>query len=209
MAKRYILAAARLFFGLLTFAALVASFHDSVIQNGSSAANFFSFFTILTNLFVAIVLITSTSNLIRHKEPTEADDILRGSATTSIALVGIVFGLLLSHLDSGMIPWTNFVLHTLTPIVMVLDWLIQPPKARLVPRHIWYWVIYPIAYLIYSLIRGAFTNWYPYWFIDPNKAPHGWIGVTVHCTVITIGFLIVSFVLLWLGNKLNRRLPHI
>jgi hypothetical protein len=204
MAKRYPLAAARLIFGLLTFAALATAFVDSVIHSGNSAVNFFSFFTILTNLFVAIVLIVSASNLIRHRDPTEADDILRGSATVSIAIVGLVFGLLLSHLDSGLIPWTNFVLHYLMPVVMVLDWLIQPPKSKLAPRHIWLWVIYPIAYLVYSLLRGAFTNWYPYWFIDPNKSPGGWTGVIVHSAAITIGFLAISFVLLWLGNKLDR-----
>lgn len=204
MAKRYPLAAARLIFGLLTLAALAASFIDSVIRTGNSAANFFSYFTILTNLFVAIVLLAGATHLIRDKAPTEADDITRGSATVSIAIVGLVFGLLLSHLDSGMIPWTNFVLHFLMPVVMVLDWLIQPPKARLVPRHIWYWVIYPIAYLVYSLLRGAFTNWYPYWFIDPNKAPGGWAGVAVHSAAITIAFLAISFLLLWLGNKLRR-----
>lgn len=206
MAKRYPLAAARLVFGLLTLAALAISFIDSIIRSGNSAANFFSFFTVLTNLFVAIVLIASAANLIRHRNPTEADDILRGSATVSIAIVGLVFGLLLSHLDSGMIPWTNFVLHSLMPVVMVLDWLIQPPKAKLVPKHIWFWIIYPIAYLVYSLIRGAFTNWYPYWFIDPGKAPGGWTGVVVHSAAITIGFLAVSFALLWLGNRLNRNI---
>ncbi|HUZ95265.1 MAG TPA: Pr6Pr family membrane protein [Edaphobacter sp.] len=204
MAKRCPLAAARLFFGILTLAALATAFIDSVIHTGNSAVNFFSYFTILTNLFVAIVLIVSASNLIRHRDPTEADDILRGSATVSIAIVGLVFGLLLSHLDSGMVPWTNFVLHYLTPVAMVLDWLIQPPKAKLVPRHIWFWVIYPIAYLVYSLLRGAFTNWYPYWFIDPGKSPGGWTGVAVHSAAITIAFLAVSFVLLWLGNSLSR-----
>jgi len=204
MLKRPFVAAARLFFGLLTFAALIASFRYSVIQLGTSGVNFFSFFTILSNHFAAVILIAGAIHLIRRKGPTEADDILRGSATAAIAIVGIVFGLLLSHLDSGMIPWTNFVLHYLMPVVMVLDWLILPPKTTLVPRHIWFWVIYPIAYLVYSLIRGAILNWYPYWFIDPNKSPGGWTGVILFSAAITVGFLAVSFALLWLGNKLSR-----
>ncbi|MEO6806168.1 MAG: Pr6Pr family membrane protein [Edaphobacter sp.] len=203
MPERSLLIAARLFFGLLTFAALIRSFLYSVVHNGSSAVNFFSFFTILTNLFVAIVLIVSAINLIRRTHPTESDNIIRGSATVSIAIVGIVFGLLLSHMDSGMIPWTNLVAHYLIPIIMVLDWLINPPQTKLAPKHIWYWVIYPIAYLIYSLIHGAFTNWYPYWFIDPVKSPGGWTGVTLFAAAITLGFLLVSFALLWLGNKLK------
>jgi hypothetical protein len=199
-----LLAAARLFFGLLTFAALIRSFIFSVIESGNSGVNFFSFFTILTNLFVAIVLTVSAINLIRRKPPTETDDIIRGSATVAIAIVGIVFGLLLSHMDSGMIPWTNFVAHYLMPVIMVLDWLIQPPQTKLAPKHIWYWVIYPIAYLIYSLIHGDFTNWYPYWFIDPAKSPGGWTGVVLYSAAITLGFLLVSLLLLWLGNKLKR-----
>lgn len=204
MAKRYTLAAARLFFGLLTFAALIISFRYSVIQLGASAVNFFSFFTILTNLFSAIVLIAGTIYLIRRKEPTEIDDILRGSAIVSMAIVGIVFGLLLSHMDSGMIPWTNFVAHYLMPVVMLLDWLIQPPKVRLAPKHIGLWLIYPIAYLIYSLLHGAFTKWYPYWFIDPAKSPGGWTGVALFSAAITVGFVAVSFTMLSLGNRLIR-----
>jgi hypothetical protein len=202
---RQSLVAARLFFGLLTFAALIRSFIYSNVESGNSAVNFFSFFTILTNLFVAIVLLASAINLIRGKHQTETDDILRGSATVSIAIVGIVFGLLLSNMDSGMIPWTNFVAHYLMPIVMVLDWLFQPPRTTLVPRHVWYWIIYPVAYLIYSLIRGAFTNWYPYWFIDPAKSPGGWTGVILYSAAITLAFLLISFALLWLGNKLKPK----
>ena len=198
--KHVTVAVARLFFGLLTFAALIRAFIYSFIQNGKNPVNFFSYFTILTNLFVAIVLTVSAINLFRRKTPTETGDIIRGSATASIAIVGIVFGLLLSHMDSGMIPWTNFVAHYLMPVVMVVDWLIRPPTAKLVARHIWFWIIYPIAYLTYSLIRGAFTNWYPYWFIDPGKSPGGWTGVTLFAAAITIGFLLISFLLLWLAN---------
>ena len=204
MPKRSLVIAARLFFGLLTFASLATSFIYFVIQRGYNAVNFFSFFTNLTNIFAAIVLIAGAIHLIRRKDPTETDDIIRGSATVAIAIVGIVFGLLLSRMENDMIPWTNFVVHYLMPVVMVLDWLIQPPKATLAPSHIWYWVIYPIAYLIYSLIHGAATNWYPYWFIDPGKSPGGWIGVTLYSAAITVGFLLVSFALLWLGNKLRR-----
>jgi hypothetical protein len=203
--KHVTVAVARLFFGLLTFAALIRAFIYSFIQNGNNPVNFFSYFTILTNLFVAIVLTVSAINLFRRKTPTETGDIIRGSATASIAIVGIVFGLLLSHMDSGMIPWTNFVAHYLMPVVMVVDWLIRPPTAKLVARHIWFWIIYPIAYLTYSLIRGAFTNWYPYWFIDPGKSPGGWTGVTLFAAAITIGFLLISFLLLWLANA--RRYP--
>jgi hypothetical protein len=206
MRKRSILITSRLFFGFLTLASLTTSFLYFVIQRGYSGVNFFSFFTNLTNLFSAIVLVTGAINLIRRKDSTPTDEIVRGSATVSIAIVGIVFGLLLRHLDNDMIPWTNSVVHYLMPVVMVLDWLLQPPQSRLLLKHIWFWLIYPITYLIYSLIHGAATNWYPYWFIDPNISPGGWTGVALFAAAITIGFILVSFTLLWLGNKLKRNI---
>ena len=121
-----------------------------------------------------------------------------------MAVVGVVFGLLLSHLESDLIAWVNFVTHYWMPVVMVLDWLVQPPKAKLVPKHIWFWIIYPIAYLVYSLVRGAVVHWYPYWFLNPHESPGGWRGVMLYSGAITIGFLLISFTLLWLGNKLKR-----
>jgi hypothetical protein len=206
MPKRSILITSRLFFGFLTFAALIRAFIYSFVQSGNSAVNFFSYFTILTNLFIAVVLLVSAINLIRRKPQTEADDIIRGSATVSIAIVGVVFGLLLRQMDSGMIPWTNFVAHYLMPVVTVLDWLLHPPQSKLLRKRIWFWLIYPITYLIYSLIHGAATNWYPYWFIDPDKSPGGWTGVALFAVAITIGFILVSFALLWFGNKLRRNI---
>jgi hypothetical protein len=206
MAKRYLLAAARLFFGLLTLAALLTSFRNSVLQLGTGAVNFFSFFTVLTNLFAAIVLSAGAIYLIRRKDPTEIAEIIRGTSVAAIAAAGLAFSFLLSRMDSGMVPWINFVLHYLTPAVMVLDWLLQPPKAKLAPKHIGLWLIFPIAYLAYSLFRGAFVNWYPYWFIDPSKSPGGWTGVLLYSVAITLGFLLTSFALLWIGNKLKRNI---
>ena len=202
---RNLLIAARLFFGLLTLAALGRQFMVAV--DSGHVANYFSFFTILSNLFAAIVLIVGAVYLFRRRQPSAADDIVRGSAVVAMAIVGLVFGLLLSRMENaGVVPWVNFVTHYLMPVVMVVDWLLQPPKSKLVPRHIGLWLIYPIAYLIYSLVRGAIVAWYPYWFIDPNKAPGGWSGVVLYSVAIWIGFLIVSGLLLFLGNRLKRRI---
>ncbi|HEY8011044.1 MAG TPA: Pr6Pr family membrane protein [Rudaea sp.] len=202
---RNVLIGARLFFGLLTLAALGKQFMVAV-DNGH-VANYFSFFTILSSLFAAIVLVVGAVYLIRRRQPSEAYDIVRGSAVVAMAIVGLVFGLLLSRMENaGVVPLVNFVTHYLMPIVMVVDWLLQPPKSTLVPRHVGLWLIYPSAYLIYSLVRGAIVAWYPYWFIDPHKAPGGWSGVVLYSIAISIGFLVVSGVLLFLGNRLKRRI---
>jgi purine-cytosine permease-like protein len=162
----------------------------------------------LSNIFAAVVLLISGYRLLIRKQPSEADDVTRGTATITMAVVGIVFGALLAGEDLGsMVPWVNSVVHYIIPVVMVADWLFQPPRARLEVRHIWYWLIYPVAYLAYSLIRGSIVNWYPYWFINPDRAG-GWTGVAFYAVAIAVGFLVVSFGMLWLGNRMKRQADY-
>lgn len=103
--------------------------------------------------------------------------------------------------------WVNIVAHYVMSVVMVADWLFQPPLARLEPRHLWWWLVYPVAYLVYSLVRGAIVGWYPYWFIDPARAG-GWGGVAVFALAIAGGFVVVSLAMLWLANRLRRQVPY-
>jgi hypothetical protein len=113
--QRKFLITARLFFGLLT---LVAIGDELVIdiQGGHSLVNFFSFFTNLSNIFAAIVLIIGAIHLIKRRQPTVAEDIIRGSSVACMALVGIVFGALLRDVDLGdLLPWVNTILHYIMP----------------------------------------------------------------------------------------------
>jgi len=203
--QRKFLITARLFFGLLT---LVAIGDELVIdiQGGHSLVNFFSFFTDLSNIFAAIVLIIGAIHLIKHRQPTVAEDIIRGSSVAYMALVGIVFGVLLRDVDLGdLLPWVNAILHYIMPVVVVAEWLYQPPKSKLSPKQLWLWLIFPLLYLAYSLIRGAAINWYPYPFFNPNKAG-GYGGVALYCIAILATFLLCAWLLMTLGNKLKRNI---
>ncbi|MGM7776411.1 Pr6Pr family membrane protein [Arthrobacter sp. KNU-44] len=207
MTKRNVLIGGRLFFGLLTLVA-VGTQLTVHIGLGFDPWNFFSYFTNLSNIFASVVLLISGYRVLVGKRPSELDDATRGTATIAMAVVGLVFGALLAGQDLGsLLPWVNFVVHYLMPVVMVADWLFQPPRSRLAIKHLWYWLLYPVAYLVYSLIRGSFVNWYAYWFIDPMRAG-GWGGVAVFAVSISIGFLAVSLAMLGLGNKLERQVSY-
>jgi len=98
--KRNVLIGARLFFGLLTLTAIATQLLIQ-IQRDLSVVNFFSYFTNLSNLFAAVVMIIGTAFLMRHREPSAMDDIIRGTSVVCMALVGIVFTVLLRNLDMG------------------------------------------------------------------------------------------------------------
>lgn len=206
MATRNSLIAIRLLFGVV---ALLAIGSQLVVHigEGHSVVNFFSYFTNLSNFFAAVVLVLIAVDMARGKVSNATGDFVRGSSVVCMALVGAVFSVLLRNVDLGSLqPWVNTVLHFIMPIYVVLDWLIQPPSRPLVLRRLWVWLIPPVAYLAYSLIRGAIVNWYAYPFLNPASAG-GYGGVTLYCLAITVAFLAMSALLAFLANKLRPLVP--
>lgn len=203
MTKRSILIALRLFFGVLTLVAVGTQFTVQV-QMGFSVINFFSFFTNLSNLFAAIVLIFGAFQLIARRQPSVSTDLIRGMSVVNMAVVGVVFSALLRNVDMGyLLPWVNTVLHYITPIAVVLEWLVQPPRTKLGKRQLLLCQVFPLLYLVYVLTRGAIVGWYPYPFLNPANVG-GYGGVTAYIIGIVVVFVVAGWLLFTLGNKLNR-----
>ena len=85
------------------------------------------------------------------------------------------------------------------PVVLVADWLIDPPRHRLSFRIGLAWLLYPLAYLVYTLIRGARVDWYPYPFLDVSR--HGYGGVLLNCAVMLVGFVAAAAAFVAVGNR--------
>ena len=186
----------RLILGLLTLVAIASQLVIHV-RMGANVINFFSYFTNLSNLLAAGML------LLTAKTRAASAWIDRGRAISAMnmAVVGIVFTLLLRSEDLGALqPWVNFVLHDLMPCVVVLDWLLDPPSTRLGGRDLAQFLVFPAAYLAYSLLRGAQTAWYPYPFLNPTRVG-GYGGVAVYAIGITVIFLLAGWTLVALGNR--------
>jgi hypothetical protein len=192
-----------LLFGVLSLAAIAKqlSIH---IQNNFNVVNFFSYFTNLSNIFAAVLLVVGAIYLIQNRKPSPTVDIIRGASAVSMAIVGIVFSVLLRNVDLGhLLPWVNVVLHYVMPIVVVADWFITPPQIKPKRGYIKYWLIFPLIYLVYSILRGASTGFYAYPFFNPAKSG-GYAGVSAYCLAILIAFLVCSWLLIGLGNQLKR-----
>lgn len=180
----------RVGFGLLALAAIVAQLVIH-IQSGFSVVNFFSYFTNLSNLFAAMVLLFAWG------------DRVRAVSVVNMTVVGLVFGTLLRNADLGsLLPWVNIVLHMVMPCVVLLDWFLQPPRQKQGGRTLLICLIFPVLYLAYTMIRGATTGWYPYPFLNP-ATEGGAGGVAVYAVGIAITFLLTGLLLFALGNKLR------
>jgi hypothetical protein len=196
MQKRSIVRLARVFFGLLTLVALVRQLAIHLIL-GFSPANFFSYFTILSNLFAGCVLLLSAAPMkVSHRSL----EVSRLISVINMAIVGIVFSALLRDTDLGsMLPWVNFVHHYLMPCVVLIDWIVSPSRVPSGRRELIIAMIFPLVYVIYSLVRGKVIGWYPYPFLNANIVG-GAIGVAMYVVGIAVVFGIVGSALIALGN---------
>jgi hypothetical protein len=204
MTRGRLLALARLAFGLLTIVAIVAQYAHRENPSAFYTTNFFSFFTNESNLLAAgLLLYGAYRGLWRAGEqPGAGYELLRGAAVIYMTITGVVFVLLLSG-SSESVPWANAVVHYVMPVVIVLDWLIDPPCTQIARRKASSWLIFPVVYFGYTLIRGAITGWYPYPFL--NVAAKGYGQVLADGLGILIGMTAVGSATLLAGNRLRER----
>ena len=62
------------------------------------------------------------------------------------------------------------------------DWLLEPPRARLTIRQGLLWLIFPVGWIAYTMIRGGLVGLYPYPFLDPANG--GYATVALYCVGI-------------------------
>ncbi|WP_182342021.1 MULTISPECIES: Pr6Pr family membrane protein [Comamonas] len=158
--------------------------------HGLRFANFFSYFTVLSNLLAALVLVLGACTPARAERPWLSQ--LRFFSALNMAIVGLVFALLLRNLDVGLMQaWINRVLHYLMPVAVVLDWLLAPPAAPLARKVLGKALVLPALYLLYTLLRGQLTGWYPYPFLNPAHVG-GFGGVAAYAATIALGFVVLG-----------------
>jgi len=193
----------KLFFALLGFSAVVTEIATLVERGVFDFGNFFSFFTIQINILVFVTFILSALATVNGKQRRWLD-ILRSLTTVYILVVGIGFAILLSGLEGvalTAVPWDNTVLHYIIPAAVFIDFIIDRPKRKINFKTGLLWIIFPILYVIYSLVRGNLIHWYPYPFLNPTVHGFAPVGVAVFGLLI-LGILLIA-IITWLTTQKN------
>jgi len=184
---------ARAWFGLTALAvftgivvqALVAANAEPVFfaTSGGRVFNVFCFFTIQSNLIVGV---TSLLLAVNPNRSSTVFNTFRLTGVVAIAVTGLVFHAVLAQL-LDLESWdlfANNVLHTVVPVMGVLGWLIFGPRGRASQRVMWLSVLFPIAWLMFTLIRGPIVDFYPYPFVDVIKL--GYVRVLINCVWVAV-----------------------
>lgn len=180
----------RIFFALLGLSALVTEIVVLLSEGTFDPGNFFSFFTVLSN--IAAVSVLAYFGL--KKNPSKAAESFRAAATLYMVMTGVIFAILLSGITEVRLtatPWDNIVLHYIMPIVVAVDWLLRPSKAVVFSvKNMLVWLSVPVLYVAYSLVRGLVVDWYPYPFLNPRTSSY--LTVLVVVCVLAVGVVLTA-----------------
>ncbi|MHA7293371.1 Pr6Pr family membrane protein [Arthrobacter sp. HLT1-21] len=184
--------------------ALINGENYSVLGPAMSWWNFFSYFTILSNILVLVINV----DLARHPLGRQSTlwQVLRLNAVVNISVTGLIAFTLLRRLPEvqalvGLGRLSDTLLHYVVPIVTVLGWLLFGPRPRFTIQTVWLSLIFPAVWLVYTLIRGAMVNWYPYPFVDLRIIDP--LEVFINCVFIGAMFVGFGFAVLQIDNRMK------
>lgn len=196
---------------IIAWFALFAQFYlilQSTRQTGFSTfktiVNFFSYFTILSNLLVAVCLTSSLLSATSKSGSFFSKAKVQSAIALYIFIVGLVYNLVLRGIFTvtGLDWVVDNLLHVVVPLLFVVYWFVYVTRGVLLWKDIFPWLFFPVFYLIYSLLRGAFTGWYPYPFIHADKL--GYSRVITNCFLVALAFLAVGLLFI-LINRFKKK----
>lgn len=158
---------------------------------------YFAYFTILTNIFVALVATSPPFFKQSKLGRWFSTPVVTGCAVTAILFVGLAYHVLLRHVwhPEGLQLVADYLLHYITPASLVLFWIVFPPIQPLHKLDPVRWAIYPLGYFVYVLIRGVLGDTYPYYFINVAEIGYGQtiINALALCMVyVILGSLVLA-----------------
>ncbi|MFJ2663607.1 Pr6Pr family membrane protein [Nocardia fluminea] len=187
----------RLGFGVLGVVVLLWIPVRNIDSATFSLTNYLSYFTIESNILGVIVLLIGGLAAPQGR----GWQLFRGAVTLYMLITMVVYAVLLSRIDVMLNDkWINDVMHRYLPLLLVLDWMLVAMAQRLRPSPalIGQWLIFPLVYGVYSLIRGPIVDWYPYPFIDPTV--QGYLSMAIGLVVLTLVFAVLAVAMASLGD---------
>lgn len=162
----------------------------------------FSYFTIWSNLVVAGVMFALYRNPNRTSFRFKA---LRLDSVLMITITGAVYHVLIApyYPPVSWNVYSDIFLHTITPILTVLVWLVVMPRQQMNLKIVFASLVIPIIWLSYTLIRGEIINRYPYDFLD--VITNGYQSVFIMIAIL-LGIGLVVALIYFLVDKMLVKL---
>ncbi len=170
---------------------------------GTRLVRFCSYLTIWFNVIVALTAAVLAADATRS-----GGRVFRALRLDALVLAvggGVVHWFLLRPLLDldGADYLADKLLHIVVPLLCLVGWLVFGPRGLITPGDVGAFLVVPVGWLVYTLVRGEFVDWYPYPFVDVGE--HGLGIVLLNCIGISALMLALAFAAMWLDRKLPGR----
>ena len=190
---------------ILQFDAGVMRWVDEGKSLGESLTRFFSYFTILTNLLIAVtsafVLLAPHSGMgqLCDKPGTVT------AITVYIVVVGLVYNLVLRGLyhPQGWARAGDELVHVAVPLLYLFYWLLFATKGSVHWSSAFGWLLYPLLYLVYTFLHGWVTHYYPYPFMDATVI--GYTHFWLNSFYLLLVFVALNVIMIAIDKAIARR----
>ena len=189
--------------------ALVGYFQYTLGVATFAIANFFSYFTVQSAIVSVAVFLTAAVVALRRPSDPAWLDLLRAVVTTYILVSGVVYGIIVWQSSAANysieVPWSSQLLHFVIPTFALIDWIVDPFKARIPWKYLGWGIVFPVVWLVYTLVRGPIVGWYPYFFLDARQVS-GPAETVFYCLIVVV--IITGIAALLIGITRLKRTPR-
>lgn len=184
---------------LLSWFAIIVQF-ILMIQNRQAdifetIIRFFSFFTILTNILVGLYFTSKAFCLTRGPFSLFRKEGALTAITAFILIVGLIYLVALRNIwtPTGLQFIIDELLHTVIPLFVLFYWYLNIKNSVPTIKSLIIWLLYPIFFLLFVLVRGHFSGFYPYPFLNVDNIGYQQtfinIGIIFGVALIVMGTL--------------------
>ncbi|MCZ2817306.1 Pr6Pr family membrane protein [Modestobacter sp. VKM Ac-2984] len=156
-----------------------------------------SLFTVVSNVLVLAAATTLALDPVRSGRRWR---VLLLDALLAITVTGLVFSVLLSPTvdPTGVTVWTNLVLHYLSPLAMVVGWLVFGPRPRITGGTVAWAMVFPVAWIGWTMWHGAQSRWYPYFFLNARDLG---LAVALRNTALVVLLALAFLLVYWAADR--------
>ena len=184
------------------------------LSNTSSVRALMSYYTLQSNVICLIAfIIILVLELLNKQYQTDVYYLIKGGLVITIAITAIIYHIALApggfQMDAlqnsiNNKQLANFLVHTVSPTLVLLDYIIFDEKGHFKLFYPIFWLIQPLNYVIYvytySNLGGSFYNiggskQFAYFFLDYNELGYWgvlkWLLVIIICILLIINLLVL------------------
>lgn len=202
-----------------SFVILLGIARVSGLWSGTPSWDSFLYYTVLSNVLCLVWMVWSAIVTVRDAQAKGwygfSTPSARGEAavmeaiTVTMLIYLFVFAPALFTQPGAYEPFTltDNLVHIITPILVIVDWLLFIPKGKIKPYDPLLWALIPYAYLVFAYTYSAFGGTFagqrvPYPFM--NVEIHGVGGVILWIVGLTIALVGVGYLYYGLDRMLAR-----